>query len=204
MHISQLVSIATVALVFGAAAAPTSPLVARDAAPNAATDSFSTCTSYAKREATVEKREAALNACHVSSTAKKEKREDTVDAAVDAYSTCTSYAKREATAEKREAALNACHVARAIEKREAALNACHISSTAEKREAALNACHISSTAEAEKREAESESLEALIEKRDIICARNPALNACHYAAEEKAKREAAAYNEEDHFIGSTV
>jgi len=182
MHISHYISIATVALIFSSTAAPTSHLVARNPALDAA-NSYYQCTSNAKREATVEKREAALNACRFEATAEKreaepeslealmEKRDAALDAA-NSYYQCTSNAKREATVEKREAALNACRF----------------------------------EATAEKREAEPESLEALMEKRDaaldaansysqIICARDPALNACKYAATEKTKREAAAHGE---------
>ncbi|MCJ1431122.1 hypothetical protein MMC27_000473 [Xylographa pallens] len=160
MHISQFVSIATVALLFGASAAPTSPLAARDAALDPAT-------SYSQ---VICARNPALNACKYAA-AEKEKREASLDAA-NSYYQCTSNAKREASVEKREAALNACRFEAAVEKREA----------------------------------EPESLEALMEKRDaaldaansytqVICSRNPALNACRYAAEEKVKREAAAHGE---------
>ncbi|MCJ1321705.1 hypothetical protein MMC15_007050 [Xylographa vitiligo] len=158
MHISQFISLAAVALVFGVTAAPT-PLVARDA--------LDPDTSYSQ---IICARNPALNACKYAA-AEKEKREASLDPATS-YSLCTSSAKREVTIEKREAALNACRF----------------------------------EATAEKREAEPESLEALMEKRDaaldaansytqVICARNPALNACRYAAEEKTKREAAAHGE---------
>ena len=159
MHISQFFGIATVALVFGATAAPLSHLVTRDAALNAR--------SYSQ---TIRTRNPALNAWKYAAE-ENERREASLDPA-SSYYQCTSNAKREATVEKREAALNACRF----------------------------------EAAAEKREAEPESLEALMEKRDaaldaansysqVICTRNPALNACKYTAEEKVKREAAPHSE---------
>ena len=160
MHISQFAGIAALALLFGATAAPTFPLVARDAALDAATSGSQIICA----------RNPALNACKYAA-AEKEKREASLDAA-NSYYQCTSNANCEATVEKGEAALNAYRF----------------------------------EAAAEKREAEPESLEVLIEKRDaaldaantytqVIRSRNPALNACSYAAEEKTKREAAAHSE---------
>ncbi|MCJ1387938.1 hypothetical protein MMC18_000781 [Xylographa bjoerkii] len=123
MHISKFVIIATVALVFGAAAAPTSHLVAREAALNA--HSYTQCTSNAKREATIEKREAALNACRFE--AAEEKREAEPESL-------------EALMEKRDAALDAANsYSQIICARNPALNACKYAAAEKaKREAAAH------------------------------------------------------------------